>query len=67
LGLKLTLWLPSLATLAAPLWSQVPIYTGQYNLSRTSANLAEKSLTTSSVNPAHFGLLFSRAVDGPIY
>jgi hypothetical protein len=67
MSLKLTFWLPSVVTLAAPLWSQLPIYTGQYNLSRTSANLAETALTTSNVNPAHFGLLFSRAVDGPIY
>jgi len=48
-------------------WAQVPIYTGQYNLSRTSANLAETILTPANVNTSSFGLLFSRAVDAQIF
>ena len=42
-----------------PAFAQVPIYTGQYNLSRTSANLSETILTPSNVNPTAFGLLVS--------
>lgn len=49
------------------LFAQVGIYTGQYNISRTSANQAETILTTSNVNAAQFGLLFSRAVDAQVY
>lgn len=50
-----------------PLMCQVPVYTGQYNNGRTSANQAETILTTSNVNSVRFGLLFSRAVDAQIY
>jgi len=48
-------------------FAQVPIYTGQYNLDRTSANISETILTPSNVNPIQFGLLFSRAVDEHIF
>ncbi len=46
---------------------QVSVLTGQYNTGRTNANQAETILTTSNVNAAHFGFLYSRAVDGQIY
>jgi hypothetical protein len=52
---------------ACPSWGQVPIYTGQYNVSRTSANLSETILTPANVNTSAFGLLFSRAVDAQIF
>ena len=52
---------------ASPLWAQVPIYTGQYNVGRTSANLSETILTPVNVNPTSFGLLFSRAVDAQVF
>jgi hypothetical protein len=48
-------------------FSQVPIYTGQYNVSRTSANLSETILTPSNVSSTTFGLLFSRSVDAQIW
>jgi hypothetical protein len=35
--------------------------------SRTGANLAERSLTPSNVNPATFGKLFERNVEGDVY
>ena len=50
-----------------PAFCQVPVYTGQYNLSRTSANLAETILTPSNVSQTSFGLLFSRSVDAQIW
>lgn len=48
-------------------WCQVPVYTGQYNLSRTSANLSESVLNLSNVTSSGFGLLFSRSVDAQVY
>lgn len=48
-------------------WSQVSIWTGQYDQMRSGANLTETTLTTSNVNPSQFGLLFTLAVDGYIY
>jgi hypothetical protein len=53
--------------LAATAWGQVAVLTGQYDINRTAANLAETILTPSNVNTSQFGLLFSRAVDGYIY
>jgi hypothetical protein len=46
---------------------QVAVWTGQYDNARTAANLSEVILTPANVNTQHFGLLFSRAVDGYIY
>ena len=43
------------------------VTTGQYNTSRTNANLSETFLNTSDVNSSQFGLLFSRQVDGQIF
>lgn len=51
----------------APLFSQVSVLTGQYDISRNNWNSQETILNTSNVNASHFGLLFSRAVDGFIY
>src|SRR5437588_12219678 len=45
----------------------VDIVTQRNDISRTGANLQETSLTTSNVDPAHFGKLFTRQVDGHIY
>ena len=53
--------------LAPASWSQVSVWTGQYNQARTSANLGETLLTTSNVNKNQFGLLFTRAVDDYVY
>ncbi len=41
--------------------------TGQYDVSRTGANLKEATLRVSNVNAAQFGKLFTRLVDGQIY
>jgi hypothetical protein len=43
------------------------VLTGQNNVNRTGANLAETTLTPSNVSPATFGLLFSQPVDGNIF
>lgn len=43
------------------------ISTGQFDASRTMANGSEIYLTTSNVNGAKFGKLFSRNVDGAIF
>jgi hypothetical protein len=47
--------------------AQVDVLTAQYGNGRTGANMQESVLTSSNVNSAEFGRLFSRAVDGPIY
>jgi len=55
---------------AAALLAQSPgpvITTGQYNNSRTSANLNETVLNTSNVNVNQFGKLFSWSVDGWVF
>ena len=43
------------------------VLTGEYNVNRTGANLAETTLTPSNVSPATFGLLFSQPVDADIF
>lgn len=43
------------------------VVTGQYNNSRTSANLHETILTPANVAPNTFGLLFTQAVDANFY
>jgi len=60
------LWLP-ISLAVVPAWSQVSVWTGQYDQGRTSANLSETALTTSNVNTNQFGLLFTRAVDDYMY
>jgi len=42
----------------------VNVLTGQYNNSRTGANLNETILSPSTVSPGTFGLLFTQSVDG---
>ena len=53
--------------LAWALAAQVDVLTAQYENGRTGANMREQVLTTTNVNAANFGKLFSRSVDGPIY
>ena len=60
--LLLAFWVP-LPTAAG----QVSVLTQHNDNGRTGANLNETSLTTSNVNVAQFGKLFSRLVDGQIY
>lgn len=43
------------------------VLTGNYDLSRTNAYLAESVLTPANVRPASFGKAFTLAVDGQIY
>jgi hypothetical protein len=57
-----------LLTLTGPLLSQtVDVLTGQYNNSRTSANLHETILTPSNVSANTFGLLFIQTVDANFF
>jgi hypothetical protein len=51
---------------AIPAWSQVNITTERYDNSRTGANLNETVLTTSNVDSAQFGKLYSYVVDGSV-
>ena len=46
---------------------QVNVTSYRYNLARSGGNPAEKILTPVNVNPAGFGKLFSRPVDGQVY
>jgi hypothetical protein len=50
-----------------PIFAQVSVATGQYNINRTNANQSETILNTANVNAAQFGLLYSRHVDGQLY
>ena len=43
------------------------VLTQRNDISRTGANTQETSLTPSTIDPAHFGKLFTRRVDGHIY
>ena len=43
------------------------VVTNRYDNARSGANTAETQLTTSNVNSAHFGLLFSRSISGYVY
>ena len=54
-------------SLASPALGQVSVLTGQYDNSRSTANLNEKILNTSNVNVSQFGLLYSRSLDGLLY
>src|ERR1035438_238702 len=57
-----------LMTLAGALPAQTAnVVTGQYNNSRTAANINETILTPSNVSPATFGLLFTHTVDANFY
>ena len=50
-----------------PAFCQPIIWTGGYDPNRSNSNLKETILNTSNVNPATFGKIFTRAVDGNIY
>jgi uncharacterized protein (TIGR03437 family) len=47
--------------------AQVSVNTYRNNLARSGENLAETTLTPANVNPAQFGKLFNRPVDGQLY
>lgn len=55
------------AGLAGSLAGQVNVLTNRYDNGRTGANLAETVLTAANVNPAHFGKLWTYAVDGSVF
>lgn len=52
---------------AARAQSPTAVLTGQYNHSRTGANLQETTLTPSNVSAGTFGLLFAQPVDANIF
>jgi outer membrane protein assembly factor BamB len=54
-------------TLAFALAASAQPLTAQYDNARTGATLHETTLTPANVNAAHFGKLFSYAVDGDVY
>jgi hypothetical protein len=56
-----------LAFLPLGLAAQTPVLTYHNDGGRTGANLQETALTTSSVNVASFGKIFSRPVDDQLY
>ena len=60
-------WL--LLILAVPVWlgAQVTVPMSQYGYERTGANLQERVLIPSNVEPNRFGKLFSRSVDDSVY
>ena len=60
-------WL--LLVLAVPVWlsAQVTVPMSQYGYERTGANLQERVLNPSNVEPNRFGKLFSRSVDDSVY
>jgi len=59
--------LSSILPFAVRAQSSVAVLTGQYNNSRTGANLNETTLAPSNVSAGTFGLLFTQPVDGNIY
>jgi hypothetical protein len=60
------LLLISMLPYAAQAQSSTAVLTGQYNNSRTAANLQENILTPSKVSASTFGLLFTQPVDADI-
>ena len=48
-------------------YGQVSVTTYRNDLARSAANQEETILTPANVNPARFGKLFSRPVDGQVY
>ncbi len=63
IGLKLVL---ALAAASQMSMAQINVPTERYDNNRTGANLAETQLTTSSVNPTHFGKVWSWSVSGSV-
>ena len=62
-AILITLVLPH----ASPAQSPAAVLTGQYNDSRTGANLSETTLTPANVKSSTFGLLFTQPVDASIF
>src|SRR5947207_2753753 len=60
-------WLAVMSALAASAGPPVTVPMSQYDYGRTGANLQERILNPSNVDPAHFGKLFARSVDDSIY
>src|SRR5688572_5577316 len=56
-----------LTSLPATLHAQVNVLTNRYDSQRTGANLAEKTLTATTINSSRFGKLYSLPVDGAVY
>ncbi len=56
-----------LAVSCHPAFGQVDVLTQHNDNLRTGANLKETELTPRSVDKAHFGMLFKRAVDDQLY
>jgi hypothetical protein len=63
----LSSWLAIMSAVAASAGPPVTVPMSQYDYGRTGANLQERILNPSNVDPAHFGKLFSRSVDDSIY
>ncbi len=60
-------WVWLCAILSVLSAAQVSVPTYHNNKFRTGSNILETTLTLSNVNTAHFGKLFSQAVDGFLY
>jgi hypothetical protein len=56
-----------LLALSVCLRAQVTVPMSQYDFERTGANLQERILNPTNVNPTQFGKLFSRNVDNSVY
>ena len=56
-----------LTCVPATVQAQVNVLTNRYDPQRTGANLVEKTLTATNVNPTRFGKLYSLPVDGAVY
>jgi hypothetical protein len=61
------IFLTLISICAARAQSPTAVLTGQYNHSRTGANLQETTLTPSNVSAGTFGLLFAQPVDANIF
>src|SRR5580698_3459904 len=61
-------WLvAAVALLASGAEAQVNVLTAHNDIARTGQNVNETALTTSNVNSAQFGLLFTQPVNGKIF
>jgi hypothetical protein len=60
-------WIAIVLAVPAMAGAQVTVPMSQYGYERTGANLQERILNPSNVNPVTFGKLFSRNVDDSVY